>query len=103
MSFSEAASIPVCFGTSALGLLSDIGAGLNPTFDRNVKHHGQAAVVVGGSSSVGQYGKSPTRASPSHLTVSASESVFTGLRVISSACGLCHSSEARMEGTLRLF
>ncbi|KAF9262113.1 GroES-like protein [Marasmius fiardii PR-910] len=54
-SFSEAATIPVCLGTAALGLFSDHGAGLNPTFDKTVKHHGQAAVVVGGASSVGQY------------------------------------------------
>ncbi|KAF9262118.1 GroES-like protein [Marasmius fiardii PR-910] len=55
MSFSEAATIPVCLGTAAIGLFSENGAGLNPMFDRDVKHRGEVAVVVGGGSSVGQY------------------------------------------------
>ncbi|KAF9063700.1 GroES-like protein [Rhodocollybia butyracea] len=55
--YAQAASLPVGFGTSAVGLLSaePTGAGLNPTFDLKVNHAGEPALVVGGSSSVGQY------------------------------------------------
>ncbi|ESK92866.1 GroES-like protein [Moniliophthora roreri MCA 2997] len=56
-SHSQAASLPLGFATAAIGLFSEIpkGLGLNPTFDKNVQHKGQAALVIGGSSSVGQY------------------------------------------------
>jgi NADPH:quinone reductase-like Zn-dependent oxidoreductase len=53
--YAEAASIPLGFTTSAVGLLSDQGAGLNPRFDPKVNYSGQSAFVLGGSSSVGQY------------------------------------------------
>ncbi|EEB92959.1 hypothetical protein MPER_08453, partial [Moniliophthora perniciosa FA553] len=54
LSYSEAASIPVCLGAAAIGLLSSEGAGINPTFDRSVQT-GKPVLVIGGSSSIGQY------------------------------------------------
>ncbi|KAF9063701.1 chaperonin 10-like protein [Rhodocollybia butyracea] len=55
--YAQAASLPVAFNTSAIGLLSaqPAGAGLNPTFDLKVNYGGESALVVGGSTSVGQY------------------------------------------------
>lgn len=45
---------------ACVGLFADapIGAGLNPTFSWEPKHAGQTTVVIGGSTSVGQYGVS---------------------------------------------
>ncbi|KAJ3820920.1 GroES-like protein [Lentinula raphanica] len=57
LSHGQAASISVTFSAAAYGLLPEdpLGAGLNPTFDDEIKFPGEAALVVGGSSSVGQY------------------------------------------------
>ncbi len=43
---------------ACMGLFADapVGAGLNPTFSWEPKYAGQTAVVLGGSTSVGQYG-----------------------------------------------
>ncbi|KAK7049306.1 hypothetical protein VNI00_005907 [Paramarasmius palmivorus] len=54
--YAQVASIPLCFATAAIPLFSENGAALNPTFDPKVKYTGQSALVIGGSSSVGQYG-----------------------------------------------
>ncbi|KAJ8072780.1 hypothetical protein PM082_016339 [Marasmius tenuissimus] len=57
ISYSQAASVPLALATAAIGLYwTDKGAGLNPKLDKNVQFTGQPAVVVGGASSVGQYG-----------------------------------------------
>ncbi|KAJ3825189.1 GroES-like protein [Lentinula raphanica] len=55
--YAQAATIPLGFNTAAIGLLhaQPEGAGLNPTFDLSVGYVGQPALVVGGSTSVGQY------------------------------------------------
>ncbi|KAL0059590.1 hypothetical protein AAF712_013641 [Marasmius tenuissimus] len=56
LSYSQAASIPSGLATAAVGLFwTNNGAGLNPNFDKNVQYPDQAAVVIGGASSVGQY------------------------------------------------
>ncbi|KAL0566504.1 hypothetical protein V5O48_015508 [Marasmius crinis-equi] len=56
LSYSQAASVPLGLATAAIGLFwTSTGAGLNPTVDQNVQFPGQYAVVIGGSSSVGQY------------------------------------------------
>ncbi|KAE9396778.1 GroES-like protein [Gymnopus androsaceus JB14] len=57
ISFEEAASLPLTFCTAVIPLLAanPVGAGLNPTFDPNVSFKGDSALVIGGSSSVGQY------------------------------------------------
>ncbi|KAJ3979702.1 GroES-like protein [Lentinula detonsa] len=55
--YAQASTIPLGFNTAAIGLLhaQPEGAGLNPTFDPNVNFSGQPALVVGGSTSVGQF------------------------------------------------
>ncbi|KIK57752.1 hypothetical protein GYMLUDRAFT_61156 [Collybiopsis luxurians FD-317 M1] len=57
LSYAEASSIPLAFTTAAFPLLAKnaIGAGLNPSLDPKVKFSGQAALVIGGGSSVGQF------------------------------------------------
>ncbi|KAH8926177.1 GroES-like protein [Atractiella rhizophila] len=57
MSFEEAATLPVCFGTAVIGLMDEtpVGLGLNPTFATDQPCKGKSALVIGGSSSVGQY------------------------------------------------
>ncbi|KAG7086371.1 hypothetical protein E1B28_002331 [Marasmius oreades] len=57
LSYSQAASIPVAFVCGAYGMMVEppIGAGLNPNWDQNVKYSGEHALVLGGSTSVGQY------------------------------------------------
>ncbi|KAJ7626211.1 GroES-like protein [Roridomyces roridus] len=57
LNYVDAASMPVGYGTAALGLLAapPLGAGLNPSCDFSVNHAGEAAFVFGGSSSVGQF------------------------------------------------
>ncbi|KAJ7783229.1 chaperonin 10-like protein [Mycena metata] len=57
ISYSEAATIPVAWVCAAIGLFApkEIGAGLEPPFDRKAHYKGQTALVVGGSASVGQY------------------------------------------------
>ncbi|KAF5387581.1 hypothetical protein D9757_006587 [Collybiopsis confluens] len=58
-SYNQAASIPLVLTTATVGLLTPIpfGAGLSPTFDLDVKYTGQSAFVVGGGTSIGQFGK----------------------------------------------
>ncbi|KAJ3720290.1 chaperonin 10-like protein [Lentinula guzmanii] len=57
ISYNEAATIPLTFATAVIPLLSvnPIGAGLNPTFDSKVNFDGEAALVIGGGTSVGQF------------------------------------------------
>ncbi|KAL0573666.1 hypothetical protein V5O48_008295 [Marasmius crinis-equi] len=57
LTYSQAATIPACFATAAMGLFSapPKGAGLNPTLDESIKHPNTPVLIVGGSSSVGQY------------------------------------------------
>ncbi|KAL0570399.1 hypothetical protein V5O48_011557 [Marasmius crinis-equi] len=57
LSYSQAASIPVTFICAAYGIFVEqpIGSGLNPKWDPNLKYTGQHALVIGGSTSVGQY------------------------------------------------
>ncbi|KAJ7626102.1 GroES-like protein [Roridomyces roridus] len=57
LNYVDAASMPVGYGTAALGLLAapPLGAGLNSSCDFSVNHAGKAAFVCGGSSSVGQF------------------------------------------------
>jgi NADPH:quinone reductase-like Zn-dependent oxidoreductase len=55
--YSQAASIPLCLHTAALGLYSPRNAHLTPPWAEGGKgkYAGQAALVFGGSSSTGQY------------------------------------------------
>ncbi|KAK7438618.1 hypothetical protein VKT23_017951 [Stygiomarasmius scandens] len=57
ISYSQAASVPLGLATAAIGLFSKkpAGLGLNPVFDSSVSFAGQPTVVIGGSTSVGQY------------------------------------------------
>ncbi|KAJ3780121.1 chaperonin 10-like protein [Lentinula aff. detonsa] len=57
ISYNEAATIPLTFATAVIPLLSvnPIGAGLNPTSDSKVNFNGEAALVIGGGTSVGQF------------------------------------------------
>ncbi|KAK1235924.1 hypothetical protein PQX77_000834 [Marasmius sp. AFHP31] len=57
LSYSQAASIPVAYVCAAYGIFVNepIGGGLNPKWDPSVKFTGQHALVLGGSTSVGQY------------------------------------------------
>ncbi|THU85444.1 GroES-like protein [Dendrothele bispora CBS 962.96] len=57
LSYSQAASIPLTLATAAIGLYANqpSGIGLNPLFDTSANYSGQAALVIGGSTSVGQY------------------------------------------------
>ncbi|KAF5367668.1 hypothetical protein D9757_010970 [Collybiopsis confluens] len=52
--FDEAATIPLAFTTAAIGLMASTNAGLDPNFELKRKYTGQAAVVYGGSTSIGQ-------------------------------------------------
>ncbi|THU86096.1 GroES-like protein [Dendrothele bispora CBS 962.96] len=57
-SYSQASTIPTGFLTAAYGLCADapLGVGLNPTFDDiKEKFQEKTALVIGGSTSVGQY------------------------------------------------
>lgn len=61
LGFEQAVSVPVGLATAALGLYNDVfpggGAGLTAPWDGGRdKYTGQPIVVIGGSSSVGQYG-----------------------------------------------
>ncbi|KAF5378388.1 hypothetical protein D9757_010864 [Collybiopsis confluens] len=51
----QASTIPLGFSTAAFGLLASHYAGLDPTLEFKTKHTGEAAVVYGGSTSVGQF------------------------------------------------
>ncbi|KAH8926176.1 GroES-like protein, partial [Atractiella rhizophila] len=57
LSFDEAATFPVPLATSVIGLFDDFphGIGLNPDFSLKETCKGQTALVIGGSTSVGQY------------------------------------------------
>ncbi|THU85542.1 GroES-like protein [Dendrothele bispora CBS 962.96] len=57
LSYSQAASFPLGLATAAIGLYANqpSGIGLNPLFDSSVNYSGQAALVIGGGTSVGQY------------------------------------------------
>lgn len=63
MSFDEASTIPLCFATAAIGLYykgtARGGAGLFPPWEEGGegKYSGQPIVIIGGSSSVGQFGR----------------------------------------------
>ncbi|KAK7036608.1 hypothetical protein VNI00_011541 [Paramarasmius palmivorus] len=56
-SYTQVASLPLGFATATIGLFAEFprGLGLNPTFDPSVQYKGSAALVIGGSSSVGRY------------------------------------------------
>ncbi|KAJ7617619.1 GroES-like protein [Mycena polygramma] len=56
-SFDEVASFPVTFPTAAVGLCAPepIGLGLNPTFSWDKPQQGSSALVLGASTSVGQF------------------------------------------------
>ncbi|KAK1230181.1 hypothetical protein PQX77_006727 [Marasmius sp. AFHP31] len=57
VTYTQAASIPVGLSAAANGLFAEFpkGAGLNPTLDESVKYLDRPFLVVGGSTSVGQY------------------------------------------------
>ncbi|KAK7040272.1 hypothetical protein VNI00_009739 [Paramarasmius palmivorus] len=57
LTYSEAASIPVAFVCAAYGLFAPkpYGGELNPEFNEAVKFGGESSLVIGGSTSVGQY------------------------------------------------
>ncbi|KAJ3877606.1 GroES-like protein [Lentinula edodes] len=57
LNYSQAASVSLTFTTAVYGLLPahPVGMGLNPTFDDTVSYPEEAALVIGGSTSVGQY------------------------------------------------
>jgi NADPH:quinone reductase-like Zn-dependent oxidoreductase len=59
LSYSQASSVPLGLATAAIGLYAEPpnGIGLNPSFDDSVDYSGQVALVIGGSTSVGQYGE----------------------------------------------
>ena len=68
MSFDQAASIPLTLSTAAIALYHPEGAvngtaALTPPWEAGGrgKYHGQPIIVIGGASSVGQYGASPRR------------------------------------------
>ncbi|KAJ7498516.1 GroES-like protein [Mycena latifolia] len=56
-SFDEAATFPVAFTTACVGLFgpAPIGINLNPTFSWDKPQQGESALVIGGSTSVGQF------------------------------------------------
>ncbi|KAL0576496.1 hypothetical protein V5O48_005471 [Marasmius crinis-equi] len=57
--YSQAASVPSGLVTAAIGLFAEApaGAALITSLDDSIKFTNQGALVIGGSSSVGQYGK----------------------------------------------
>ncbi|KAF5336272.1 hypothetical protein D9758_016047 [Tetrapyrgos nigripes] len=59
ITYSQAASIPLALATAAIGLYAESpnGAGLNPTFNTSVDYSGQAVLIIGGATSVGQFVK----------------------------------------------
>ncbi|KAJ7123706.1 GroES-like protein [Mycena epipterygia] len=56
-SFDGVATFPVTFPTACIGLFASapIGLGLNPTFSWDKPQKGESALVIGGSTSVGQF------------------------------------------------
>ncbi|KIY66661.1 GroES-like protein [Cylindrobasidium torrendii FP15055 ss-10] len=56
LSYEEAATIPMCFVTAAVGLFAPSAANLNPGVEwLGHKQTGQTILIIGGSTSVGQY------------------------------------------------
>ncbi|KAJ7248398.1 GroES-like protein [Mycena rebaudengoi] len=57
LSFDEVATAPITFTTACVGLFAPapIGAGLNPTFSWERPQEGESALVIGASTSTGQY------------------------------------------------
>ncbi|KAF8901258.1 chaperonin 10-like protein [Mucidula mucida] len=57
LSFDQAVTAPICFATACIGLLgkAPIGLGLDPTLSLERKYAGQTALIIGGSTCVGQY------------------------------------------------
>ncbi|KAJ7495824.1 chaperonin 10-like protein, partial [Mycena galericulata] len=57
VSFDEAATTPLAFTTACVGLFgpAPIGMALNPSFSWDKPQQGQSALVIGASSSVGQF------------------------------------------------
>ncbi|KAF7352369.1 GroES-like protein [Mycena venus] len=55
--FDEVATFPVAFTTACVGLFASapIGIGLNPTFSWDRPQQGASALVIGGTTSVGQF------------------------------------------------
>ncbi|KIK55209.1 hypothetical protein GYMLUDRAFT_47960 [Collybiopsis luxurians FD-317 M1] len=55
--YSQAAAIPVALTAAVFGLFAPrpIGIALNPAIDSDIKQTGHAVLVIGGSTSVGQY------------------------------------------------
>ncbi|KAJ7484670.1 chaperonin 10-like protein [Mycena latifolia] len=56
-SFDDVSTLPVTFSTACVGLFAPapIGINLNPTFSWNKPQQGESALVIGGSTSVGQF------------------------------------------------
>ncbi|KAF8214037.1 medium-chain dehydrogenase/reductase like protein [Mycena galopus ATCC 62051] len=56
-SFDEVATFPITFATACVGLFAPapIGLALNPTFSWDKPQQGESALVIGGSTSVGQF------------------------------------------------
>ncbi|KIY65225.1 GroES-like protein [Cylindrobasidium torrendii FP15055 ss-10] len=51
-----ASTLPTTFITAALGVgAAEVGGGLDPSFELQPKYNGETAVVIGGSTSVGQF------------------------------------------------
>ncbi|KAJ7286266.1 chaperonin 10-like protein [Mycena rebaudengoi] len=57
LTFDEASTAPITFSTACVGLFAPapIGAGLNPTFSWEKPQQGKSALVIGASTSTGQY------------------------------------------------
>ncbi|KAF9000174.1 GroES-like protein, partial [Hymenopellis radicata] len=57
LSFDQGATVPICFVTACNGLLgkAPIGLGLDPTLSLERKYAGHTALIIGGSTCVGQY------------------------------------------------
>ncbi|KAF8901237.1 chaperonin 10-like protein [Mucidula mucida] len=57
ISFDQAVTAPICFVTACNGLMgpSPIGLGLDPTLSLERKYTGHTALIIGGSTCVGQY------------------------------------------------
>ncbi|KAJ7197883.1 chaperonin 10-like protein [Mycena rebaudengoi] len=70
LSFDEVSTALITFTTACLGMFAPapIGAGLNPNFSWEQPQKGESALVIGASTSTGQYGKSGlTYASQTHI------------------------------------
>jgi NADPH:quinone reductase-like Zn-dependent oxidoreductase len=58
VSFDEVATFPITFTTALVGLFAPapIGLALNPSFSWNKPQQGESGLVIGGGTSVGQFG-----------------------------------------------